>query len=332
MQIRKKMISQLLTLSFMSTLITLNPSQAFAQPALERNGKIELLVSVDWEGRTLSSPGLKAMKELRAEFPELSLLQFLNAAYFTKPGAEAQSLVRKISQVIRPQDELGLHIHGWKSLFEASGVRFRSSPTFWGSPVSCDGEDCGHDVPISHYPTEDLRKVIRFSTQKLESLGFGHPKSFRAGGWLASQNVLDALALEGFKVDSSSVPPRFLAGEIGSSNLFGWVQKLWSEITPTSQPSWVKTSSQPLLEVPDNGALADYMTSQEMVEVFMLALDKWKKNPSQNILVQIGFHQETAGQYLGRVRGAIREILRIAEENRLPLVYAPLPIAERDYR
>jgi hypothetical protein len=110
-----------------------------------------LVVTVDWEGLNLSDDNLAAMRALRERFPEIPLVQFLNAAYFTKPDADADAVQARIASVLRDGDELGLHIHGWKRLFEAAGVSYRPSPTFRGpdeSGPACD-YDCGHAVPIS---------------------------------------------------------------------------------------------------------------------------------------------------------------------------------------
>lgn len=296
-----------------------------AQLRSASQGKIILLVSVDWEGRSLSRPGLTQMREFREEFPDLGLLHFLNAAYFTKANANADQLAIEISSVLRSQDELGLHIHGWKSLFEAAGVNFRSTPTFWGNRIDCRA-DCGHDVPISSYTTEELRRVIRYSVNTLQQAGFGRATSFRAGGWMASQNVLDALSAEGFLLDSSSVPAEFLASEIGETDLYRWVAQLWKGTTPLSQPHYLNTATSRILEMPDNGALADYMKASEMVQVYKTAAAKWKAHPDQDIWVHIGFHQETASTYLSRVAQAVREIKSYSEQNGLPLTYAQLPL------
>jgi hypothetical protein len=280
---------------------------------------IKVIVTVDWEGRELADENLAAMEKLRADYPSVRLTQFLNAAYFTKPGANADDVAAQIERAIRTNDELGLHIHGWKSLFEASRVTFRTGPTFWGGSVpedDCDF-DCGHEVAISAYTANELSKVIAFSVATLERNGFGHATSFRAGGWLAGTTVRSALTTQGFKYEHSSVPSTFLAGELAGLPLLSMVRSLWPTTTRSSQPYKLGA----LTEVPDNGALADYVTSSEMLTVVDAAIATAKSTGTTRV-VSIGFHQETAADYLPRVRGALDGIARRARNGQVRVIWA----------
>ena len=129
---------------------------------------INIVISVDWEGRDLDPKNLAAFKSFRKDCPHIPILQFLNAAYFTKPGMDQKKIKSAIESVILPIDEIGLHIHGWKSQFEACGVKFRNSPSFNSGGEISQGEndlDIGHDIPISEYTTEELVKVIKHSKE-----------------------------------------------------------------------------------------------------------------------------------------------------------------------
>ncbi len=288
----------------------------------EVRGKILVVVTVDWEGRDLTEANIGAMEALRARRPDVPLVQFLNAAYFTKPGADAAATETQIRRALSDGDELGLHIHGWKRLFEAAGVEFRSSPTFWdpdGVVTSGCGFDCGHEVPISAYTEPELEQVIAFSVDTLDAQGFGRPTSFRAGGWMAKDNVRSALAAQGFVTENSAVPSEYLASEIGDLPLFTWVDELWQGTTAASQPHELETEHGPILEIPDNGALADYMLPAEMVDVFHEAREALEADPKKDVVVSIGFHQETAAKYLPRVDEALDVILKESEDDAVPL-------------
>lgn len=291
---------------------------------LTRRGKIQLLVTVDWEGRDLRDANLDAMKNLHARFPQVKIVHFLNAAYFTKPNADAADTRTKIASVIAPGDERGLHVHGWKRLFEASGVSFKSGPTFWNTtvrPSECV-EDCGHEVPISLYSTDELRKVVRFSKDTLAEQGLGGAQmtSFRCGGWMAKDSVREAIAAEGFKYDESAVPTDFLAPKLQSYELHDWLEDLWRGTTQTSQPSRMPTAAGALVEVPDNGALADYVTGDQMFATYRANATAFEMGRrSKNTVVSIGFHQETAAQYLPELERALAKIYEDVERNRLPL-------------
>lgn len=313
-----------LTASFVSTAGCSASNEA--PPATEaseitQEGRIQLLVTVDWEGLELSDANLIAMRNFRTRFPQVKLVQFLNAAYFTKIDADVDNTKQRIASVLSPGDEHGLHIHGWKRLVEASGVSFRSSPTFWGSPLrleECD-YDCGHEVPISAYSTDELRKVVKFSLDTLETNGFGRAVSFRSGGWMATESVREAIKAEGMLYEESAVPVHLLRPQIRFTPVHGWLGELWQGTLETSQPYAMATTSGDLVEVPDNGALADYVSADLMVEIFEANKELFARDRRKNVVVSIGFHLETAARYLPRVEEALEKIYQIAELEHLPL-------------
>jgi hypothetical protein len=284
-------------------------------------GSILVTVTVDWEGRDLSEANLAAMEQLRSRFPDVPLVHYLNAAYFTKPDVDEELVRAQIGRPLRERDELGLHLHGWKRLFEAADVPFRASPTFWdpnGVVTDC-AFDCGHEVPISAYSHEELERVIAFSLAKLDEHGLGRAVSFRAGGWMAEDNVRRALVAQGIETDSSAVPTQFLQSELGTLPLYGWLDALWAGTTSRSQPHEIETESGLLFEIPDNGALADYVLGDEMVAVFDAARSTLEASPSADVVVSIGFHQETAAKYLPRLEQALDTIVRRARDEALPI-------------
>lgn len=301
-------------------------AEADDSPATEdadytRRGKIQLLVTVDWEGRDLRDANLQAMRDLHTRFPQVKIVHFLNAAYFTKDDADAEDAKQRIASAIAPGDEKGLHIHGWKRLFEASGVTFKNAPTFWGTslyPNECIF-DCGHEVPISLYSTEELRKVVRFSLDTLEEQGFGRAKSFRCGGWMAKESVREAVAAEGLLYEESAVPTSFLAPKLQGRPILDWLDELWAGTTETSQPYEIATPAGPLTEVPDNGALADYVSADQMIATFEANKREWLRDRRKKVVVSVGFHHETAAQYLPALEAALARMYEIAETEHLPL-------------
>jgi hypothetical protein len=288
-----------------------------------KKGKLQLLVTVDWEGRDLREDNLRAMEDLRAHFPQVKIIHFLNAGYYTKQGANAADVTARINRPLREGDEKALHIHGWKRLFEASGVGFRASPTFWGTSLNANGreciEDCGHEVPISLYSTEELRKVVKFSLDKLETNGFGRARSFRCGGWMAKTTVRDAIAAEGLTYEHSAVPTVFLQPKLGTMPVYGWLSELWQGTTDVSQPYTLATATTPLTEVPDNGALADYVSPAQMMDVFEKNKAAFLRDRRKNVVVSVGFHQETAASYLPQLEIALTRMLDEAKAENLPL-------------
>ncbi len=285
---------------------------AGAPEAKAQDAAINIVVTVDWEGDFLEDYNLRTMENFRRTHSDVPMVHFLNAAYFTKPDANFSATARQIKRVIRPMDEIGLHIHGWKTLFESAGVTFKKSPTFWGGTAEYSDYDYGQDVPISTYSTSELRRVIAFSCNTLEDAGFARPVSFRAGGWYAASNVMSALQNEGFEVEHSAVPAIFL-DEVKGTPLYDNARRLWSGTTSLSQPYTFRAGYGRMTQIPNNGALADYMTGDEMLRVFKENVTEFKKNPSKSRVLSIGFHQESAGEFLSRVSNAIYSIKREAK-------------------
>ncbi len=289
---------------------------------------VQIVVSVDWEGRDLAEENLQAMQEFRKDFADVPLQHFLNAAYFTKPQADSKFVEQAIRSVIRKGDEEALHIHPWKSLVEASGVKFRTEPAFRGylDLSKCD-PDCGHDVNLASYSEPELRKLIQTSIKILTSHGFAHPKSFRAGAWQAEARTFRALAAEGFELDSSATHAEFLKERWGRSLLYPVVAKIWAGIEPTSQPYLMEPiAGKKLWELPNNGCLADYTPSDSIFKTFQLNAEQWKKDPQKDVFVSIGFHQETAKKYLSHVRDGIEKIKAYAQQEKIPVRFVVPPL------
>ena len=289
-------------------------------------GTVNVIVSVDWEGEDLTARNLRAFKEFRQDYPEIPIMHFLNAAYFTKKDANARSVRNKINSVLRTGDEQGLHIHSWKSLFESAGVRYKSTPSWDGDePQTHCSYDCGHSVPMSSYSYNELRKVISFSVSTLQKQGFAKPQSFRAGGWMAAPHVLEALVDEGFRYDNSAVPVHYL--DVSNAKYIQtWVANLWSHIEDQSQPYKIPLKSSSIVEIPDNGCLADYVTAEQILEGFVKIAELWKTNKKATVYYSTGFHQETAADYLPHFREGMDLIKKYAQENGIALQFQKYPL------
>jgi len=273
----------------------------------ENKKNIKLMISVDWEGDSLFDGNLEAMRRFRDAFPEVKLIHFLNAAYFLQPGVDKSLVLKKIKSVIRPGDELALHIHALETLVKEAGVPFRDSETFGGygrsQPVF---GILGHDVPLSIYSEEEIRKLIKTSVKILNENGFNQTfKAFRAAGWSASPQVLNALVKEGYQIDSSAVDPEIVGSHVGREKpIYKQVKGLWNNISIMSNQAFpINTSSGSILEVPNNSGLADYLSGEEAFNSFLKMMDSFKQssNKEPSVIFHYGFHQETAESYLYHV-------------------------------
>ncbi len=135
---------------------------------------LKFYITVDWEGvdfnsGILSERDLRRLERFRERFPDIPMIHFLNAAYYTNGELSEEEVTRRLNRVIKPIDEIGLHLHPWENLTDQAGVKFINGPTYFGeseSPYEGRGSSSypqghrGGDVPLWAYSKEDIRKRI----------------------------------------------------------------------------------------------------------------------------------------------------------------------------
>lgn len=259
---------------------------------------ITLYVTVDWEGLSLDDENLEAIREFRRKHPHIAMLHLLNPVYFLQPGIDTAGTAAKIRSTLLPGDEHGLHLHGWKSLVERCGLPYRSEPSFSGTPEVCDSGDCGYSVSLEYaYSEYELATLVGCSAGLLVQQGFNRPRSFRAGGWQLGPKLAAALLNNGFVFDSSRTVPQLVANRWGeTSNLMQMVKVLHADGAILDQPYELLPG---LMEYPNNASLADYTSTDQLVEIFKTLVANGKT------VMVLGFHQESAFNYLNRLADAI---------------------------
>lgn len=304
--------SSIALLLLLAPTLALAPTRAHAQDpdAPKPQPRVTLTVSVDWEGRDLTEENLRAFEKLRAAHPGVPFTHFLSAGYLTRPGVDLADQAKRMNRVLRPGDEKGHHVHMWRSLVEAAGVVFRSDPRWTppGTPLHEDKGDAGHEVYSEAYTKEEIQKIVREGVKRLRDAGFEISKSYRGGGWVTPPHLLEAIRAEGFEIDSSATDSSWL------KDLDRWgysipkrLREVWTGITEKTQPFFIETPAGKVLEMPDTGNLADYVTSDQMVTHVKRAIEEAKAT-GKEVFVHIGFHQETAARYSPRVLEAIERI------------------------
>jgi hypothetical protein len=272
------------------------------------NGRIIVALTIDWEGAYVSPDGLDALDEFRTALGPAPLTHFVSAAYFTKDQPDPAAAT-SITAAVRKGDELAVHLHAWRSLAKAGGLEPKLSPSFLTGTdklLEFEDGDVGFDTDLDAYGVSELRVLLRTSRRLLEQLHLSVSKTFRAGGYLGTPKVLQAIREEGFTVDSSATDFRQL-DERKDEVLPRRIQAIWPGVETTTQPWLVRALGGGLLEMPI-AAFADYATADEIIAVFDAAHARLQKDPSRDVFVVVGFHQETAHEFASRLRDAMQKL------------------------
>ena len=284
-----------------------------------RKGRLVVALTIDWEGAYLSLEGLDALDELRAAVADAPLTHFVSAAYFTKPTPDPE-LATTIAEAVRPGDELAVHLHAWKSLAVASDLTPKLAPSFLSGThevLEFEDGDVGFDTDLDAYDVTELRALLRTSRRLLGQLRLPVSSSFRAGGYLGTPKVLQAIHDEGFTVDSSATDHRQL--DERADALPARIKAIWPAVEATTQPFMIRARSGELLEMPI-AAFADYTTADEIIGVVEAAHARLAAQPTRDVFVVLGFHLETAADFAGRLREALTT-LRARPELAAALVF-----------
>jgi hypothetical protein len=271
-------------------------------------GRIVVALTIDWEGAYLSPDGLDALDELRRGLGPLPLTHFVSAAYFTKDRPDPAAAAT-LTAAVHQGDEVAVHLHAWRSLAKASGLEPKLSPSFLTGTdklLEFEDGDVGFDTDLDAYSVPELRAILRTSRRVLEQTHLPISKTFRAGGYLGTPKVLQAIREEGFTVDCSATDYRQL-DEWKDEVLPQRIKAIWPGMDTTSQPRFVSAPGGPLLEMPI-AAFTDYATATEIVAVFDAAYTRWHKDPGQDVFVVLGFHLETAHDFASRLGEALANV------------------------
>ncbi len=274
---------------------------------LQAQQTITVYVTVDWEGASLEQENIETMQTFRKRFPYIPMLQLLNPVYFLRDTEHAAQTATIVRSTFLPQDTQGLHVHAWKSLVEYCGVPYQHSHSFADVDEACTTGDCGYTVSLEYaYSEAELTKLIACSSDALVANGFSKPKHFRAGGWQLGPKLTSALLANGFTWDSSVTDATLLTTRWHEqSGMITMLRQLHPTSTPLDQPFAISNS---LTEYPNNASLADYTSTKQIVAMFKTLLAEHKKE------MVLGFHQETATDYLVRLEKAIPQMEAHAKE------------------
>lgn len=294
--------------------------------------RLHVFVSNDWDVPNHEASTFLLQERLHASHPELRVTHYVGPYLFTDasvPFGMAEEHVAWLRRVEAAHgDEIGLHIHPYSSLVEEAGLSSTGRAPYFTSPRV--GRDPGYSLNLgAAFDEAETRQLLLRSRELFLEHGLPEPTAFRAGGWTADAHTLRALADTGFRSDASAVPVELLGSWITNGEpLYPWLKRTWEGIDTGSQPYFPSkqrpnvAGDLPLLEIPDNGALADYMTTDRMTALFDQLVGQMNADGKSRVL-SIGYHGVSLPNHFPRIDGALRYIdSKLASSGLGPAVYS----------
>ncbi|MBA3392750.1 MAG: hypothetical protein H0T89_08905 [Deltaproteobacteria bacterium] len=307
---------------------------AFAKHTVRRSAPYYVLVTTDWDFADPGQIAIGYQSQMHADHPELRMTHFVGPYTFTDPAMTAERKQQLVTWLVKQRDthddEIGLHIHPYCNFVESAGLACVTDQ----STVYAE-DTTGYTIKVSAYDRQQFGILLDHANALFEQNGLNRTKTFRAGGWTADLSTLAALADKGFTADTSALNWARIEEwkDQQSGELYRWNMANWGPIGDTSQPYWVSEQNVltdtaprlPILEVPDNGAMIDYVTLEEMNALFDA---NWNGEPlATPTTLMMGFHPApgfTQSEYR-RVDGFLDYAdLRLANRGLGPVVYITL--------
>jgi hypothetical protein len=307
---------------------------AFAQVELRRSAPLYLLMSTDWDFSDPGDQALALQDQLHQHHPGVRITNFVGPYTFTDPAVAPARVDAIVTWLLKERDinhgELALHIHPYCNFVVSAGLTcITDQSTVYATDAT------GYTIKVAAYGRTDFGKLLDHAATLFQAHGLGTPTTFRAGGWTASAETFQALADKGYVADTSALNwARLFAWiHIGTGELYRWNQAHWARINDTSQPYYPNHDQPtgtaaprlPLLEVPDNGIMVDYITKAEMIKVVD---ENWDGGPlTSPRTAMFGFHPSTnfsVSEY-DDLDGLLSYAdMHLAVADRGPIVYAVL--------
>jgi len=305
---------------------------AFARVPFTRTHPLYVLVGTDWDDSDNPSFSYENQDALHAQFDELKITHFVGPYTFTDPALTPARVDEIVLWLVEKRDthgdEIGIHIHPYCHFVETTDVVCRTEP----SVVYDAGDATGYTVVTASYTEDEYTTLLLHADALFEANGLDKPLSYRAGAWTADLSTLRALVRANYTVDSDAYNWARMEEWIGVGNggFYEWVSTNWSSIGDTSQPYFPSSSdvlvdtspTLPLLQIPLNGAMADYVTGEEMMDILDANWDGGALAAPTTFV--IGYHPPNYGTaYHPRMVLALEyaDSLR-ASQDQGPVVYA----------
>ena len=153
---------------------TLLMVHAAADVAIASPG-IEIIPIAVWQGKSARQWNTDLFESLRETYPKERFAHAVSAARLIVPSDDQNEFRFRVSQVMRPGDDVLLHVAPWKTIADSAGAQTKLGPTLFGTPMVPDDciQDCGLELSVSAFSHSEIRSMVRFSSSVLADRGFG---------------------------------------------------------------------------------------------------------------------------------------------------------------
>jgi len=251
---------------------------AFARTTFLRSHPLYVVLGTDWDDPDNTEAQWAFMEELHANHAELEVTHFVGPYTFTAPEMTPERIDFVVNWLKDGEatygNETAVHIHPYCNFVDTTTVTCRTTP----SCVYIGGDSTGYTVISAAYTEEQYTILLQAADALFTEHGFDKPTAFRAGAWTSDVSTLKAQVNAGYTVNSDAWNWQRMEEWIGQGNgvFYEWVEEHWWAIDDSSQPYYPSDEDPsiagepalPILEVPMNGAMADYATADEMIEIF----------------------------------------------------------------
>ncbi len=315
----------------------------FARLVVHRTHVLYTVVSADWDDPDNFLANLLRIEQLKDRHPKLRIAHLVGPYTYTDPMVTEQRRAEITQWIVNMRDnrgdEVGVHVHPYCNFISTTGVTCREVP----STVYPAGDGTGYTVRFNGYTEDEQTQILQAAADLFVMRGLGRPVSFRAGGWTADASTVRACQRAGYTVETSALSWKWLKDAwehpplAPGATLYQWNMMNWSSIDDTSQPYYpnrdavlsVMEPRVPVLEVPDNANLADYITGPQMIDVMMknlAAVGLPGGALSKPAVYQTGFHPPSFGvEYYTRLDMALAAVdAGLLDEDKGPMAYAVL--------
>ena len=121
--------------------------------------------------------------------------------------------------------------------------------------------------------------------------------------------------MEGMVRDYSPIAPSLVYARLKSYPLFGWINSIWENVIPFSQPFEKKVAGGNLTVMPYNAGTVDYQRGQDIIEIMRTNINTITEGGKPGPLYfHVGMYQETAMTQVKKMEQVLQAIFALSSK------------------